>query len=191
MKYLKYVLIALAALAIGFFAVGFIQSEVSYEIDIMVDKPVEVSWEVAQDPDKMADWLPGYQKSEHVSGTPGTVGAVSDIYFVNNGQEMVIRETITEIKPKESISMVFEDDFMNMDYTLAMSDVDGKTKIKSYTTAKGNGMVSRSFMALLKGTLEDQEVTNLENLKKTIESNTTDYFPVDSTAMDSTAVDSL
>lgn len=175
MNILKYTLGILAILFLVFLLLGVIKSEVAYDYEIMVDKPVAESWAVSQDESKMGDWLEGFQKIEHVSGTPNAEGAVSDVYFINEGQEMVIRETITGIIPDESVSMTFTDDFMNMDYTLKMSSVDGKTKINTNTKAVGNSMFSKSIMALMSGSIKAQEETNLANLKKTIESNTKNY----------------
>jgi hypothetical protein len=71
--------------------------------------------------------------------------------------------------------MDFENDFMNMDYKLSMSSVDGKTKISSSTTTMGNGMFSKSIMALMSSSFITQEENNLNRLKQTIESNTTAY----------------
>lgn len=175
MKYLKYIFGVLAILILGFFLIGVISPELSYDCEIIVDKPLAESWAVSQDEGKMADWLEGFQKVEHVSGTPGTVGAVSDVYFLNDGQEMVIRETITEIVPDQSIAMQFTSDFMDMDYKLMMEDANGKTKINSSTNCKGNGMLSRSIIALVGGSIETQENTNLSNLKRTIEENAKTY----------------
>ncbi|SHH64770.1 SRPBCC family protein [Winogradskyella jejuensis] len=171
MKYLKYILGIIAILAIGFFLLGVIKSEVSYDCQVIVDKPLAESWAVSQDESKMADWLEGFQKIEHISGTPDSVGAVSDVHFITEGQEMVIRETITEIVPNESVAMTFTSDFMDMDYKLSMNAVDGKTKISSSTNAKGNGMFSKSLMALMSSSIKEQEETNLANLKKVIEEN--------------------
>ena len=179
MKYLKYILGVLAILVIGFFLIGLIKPDLSYECEIMVNKPLAESWAVSQDEGKMPDWLPGFQKIEHVSGSPGTVGAISDVYFITDGQEMTIRETITDIVPDESISMSFASDFMDMDYKLTMTAIDGKTKLSSNTTAVGNGMVSKSLMALMGNTFKTQEETNLTNLKKTIENNSKKYFPAE------------
>jgi len=175
MKILKYVLGILAFLIVAFLLLGLIKSEVNYDCEIMVDKPLAEAWAVSQDESKMADWLDGFQKVEPVSGTQGTVGAVSDVYFVSDGQDMVIRETITDIKPNESIAMTFTSDFMNMDYKLKMTAVGGKTKISSSTTAEGNGMFSKALMAIMSGSIKTQEETNLANLKRTIENNSNDY----------------
>ena len=171
MKYLKYILGVIAVLFIVFLLIGVIKPEISYDCETMVNKPLAESWEVSQDGTKLGEWLIGFQKTEQISGTPGTVGAVSDVYFVNDGAEMVIRETITEIVPNESISMTFASDFMNMDYKLIMEEIDGKTKISSTTLTKGNGMFSKSIMALVSNSMIEQENTNLSNLKKVIEDN--------------------
>jgi carbon monoxide dehydrogenase subunit G len=178
MKYLKYILGIIALLAIVFFLIGVIKPKSTYDCEIMVNKAIHESWAVLQDEAKMSEWLAGFQKVEHVSGTPGTVGAVSLVHFDSNGQQMRIKETITKIVPNESMSMTFEDEFMNMDYQMSLTTVDGNTKITSSTTAIGNGAISKSMMALMGGALKTQEETNLTNLKKTIEQNTKNYFPV-------------
>ncbi|WP_299887187.1 SRPBCC family protein [uncultured Lacinutrix sp.] len=175
MKYLKYILGIVAILVIVFFLLGIIKPELSYNCEIMVDKPLAESWAVSQDVEKMSDWLVGFQKFEHVSGTPNTIGAVSDVYFITDGQEMVIRETITGIVPNESVSMSFTSDFMDMDYILSMVSIDGKTKVRTSTKAKGNGIISKSIMALMENSMETQEETNLSHLQKTIENNTKNY----------------
>ena len=177
MKYLKYILGLITVLVIGFLLMGIIKPKLSYDCEIMVEKLAAESWAVVQDEEKMSEWLPGFQKIEHISGTPGSVGAVSNVYFDNDGQQMSIRETITEIVPDESISMTFEDDFMNMDYKMSLISINGKTRINSTTTAVGNGMISKSIMALIGGSIKAQEEANLINLKKTIEQNKKKYGP--------------
>ena len=175
MKYLKYIFGIIAVLIIVFLALGLIKPEISYDCEIEVNKPVAEAWAVTQDEEKLKDWLPTIQKVEHISGTPGTVGAVSNVYFDNDGQMMSIKETITDIVPEKSISMTYESDFMNMDYTLNMTSANGKTKINTSTTTEGTGIISKSMMVLIAGSIEAQEETNLANLKKTIEGNTKQY----------------
>ena len=175
MKYLKYILGILAVLIVGFILIGVVKPEITYDCEIVVNKPIAESWAVTQDEEKLKDWLPTIQKVEHISGTPGTVGAVSDVYFDADGEIMTIRETITDLVPQKSISMTYTSDFMNMDYTLNMADDNGKTKINTSTTTEGNGMISRSMMVLIAGSIKAQEETNLANLKQTIESNAKEY----------------
>lgn len=176
MKYLKYLVGLIAVLFIGFLLIGVIKPRLSYDCEIMVEKPAAESWAVVQDEEKLSEWLPGMQKIENISGTPGTVGAVSDVYYDANGKQMIVRETITDLVPDESISMVYHTDFMDMDYKMTITPVDSKTKISSSTTVEGKGLFSRSMTVLFGASIKEQEMTNLSNLKNTIETNTKDYF---------------
>ena len=78
MKYLKYILGIIAVLLIVFLALGLFKPELKYDCEITVDKPVAESWAVIQDEDKLSEWLEGLQKIDHISGTPGKVGAVKN-----------------------------------------------------------------------------------------------------------------
>lgn len=179
MKYLKYAIGIIGILLIGFLVLSVVKPTATYDCEIMVDKPTAEAWAVLQDEEKLAAWLPGFQRIEHVSGEPGRVGAVANVYFDENGETMVTQETITALVPNESISMSYTADFMDMDYTIVLTAVDGKTKINSSTTAEGNGIFAKSILALMGGGLKQQEDTNLENLKQAIEQNTKDYFQVE------------
>jgi hypothetical protein len=142
----------------------------------MVDKPIEESGYVAQDEERMSEWLEGFKKIEHVSGTPKTIGNVSNVYFVINGKEMVVKRTITAIKLFESVVSLSETDFMNMEYSVKMTAIGEKTKISSSTTVKGNGVFAKSLVAFMGGSLKKQEEMNLAKLKNAIEANTKKYF---------------
>ena len=165
MKYFKIVFGLLILLPLVFLAIGFVKPSVSYESRVTINSSVDESWKVMTDPSLLSEWLVGYKRTELISGEAGTVGAISNIYFDQNGKEVVIKETITNVVPQKMIGMNFENDFMDMVYQIEIQDVDGKTQIDSKTTAKGNGLISRSMTALMKGALVQQEDTNLHKLK--------------------------
>ncbi len=177
MNYLGYIIGMIVTLVIGFLALGLIKRKIAYDCEIMVDKPIEEAGYVAQDEERMSEWLEGFKKIEHVSGTPKTVGNVSNVYFAINGKEMIVKRTITGIKLFESMESLSETAFMNMEYTVKMTAIGNKTKISSSTTVKGNGIFARSMIVFMGGSLKKQEETNLVKLKNTIEANTKKYFP--------------
>ena len=130
------------------------------------------------DESKISQWLKGITKTEHVSGEKGTVGAVTKYTFVEDGHESVVLETIKSIRPQEHIAMDFVmEDVMDMDYKMDFVEKEGKTHIKSSTTVEGSGMFMRSMVSFMKGSMQAQEDENMNNLKKIIEENTTNYFP--------------
>lgn len=63
MKYLKYAIGIIAILVIGFLILGLIKPKVTYECEIIVEKPLTETWAVLQDQEKLSEWLPGFQKN--------------------------------------------------------------------------------------------------------------------------------
>lgn len=178
MKYLKIFLGIIAFLALIFIASGFLKPTISYSSEIIVDKPAEEAWAVMNDESKTSQWLDGIKKQEHISGEKGTIGAVTKYTFDENGDESIIMETITALRPNEHISMDFVmEGAMEMDYKMDATAKDGKTHIKSTTIAKGTGWFMRSMLSFMTSTMQAQEDKNMNNLKKLIDSNTTAYFP--------------
>jgi len=169
MKYLKYLVGILLLLTLVFFLRGLITSSVSYDSQLTIDKPVSEVWSVMQDESTLPDWIEGFKKTEHVSGTPGTVGAVSNVYVEQGGQESVMKETITALDPMKRMAMNFSMDFMDMDYEMILEGQGDKTVVTSKSTTTGNGLFAKSMVAWMKGGMKKQEDKNMNKLKTLVE----------------------
>lgn len=96
-----------------------------------------------------------------------------------NMKTSIVLETLKAIRPNEQVAMDFAvEGVMDMDYKVDFSEKDGKTHIKSFTTTKGDGLFMRSMVSFMESSMQAQEDENMNNLKKLIEENTTNYFPV-------------
>lgn len=177
MKYLKYLLGIILLLVLIFFGKGLLTPTVNYQSEIVVNKSAKEAWAVMSDEVNLPKWINGYQKSELISGEPNTVGAVSNIYVVEQGVETVMEETITGIKVNEKMAMRFTMDFMNMDYVLLFKEDGDKTTLTSNSTAIGNGILAKSIISFMPKAMKAQEDENLNSLKALIDNNTKDYFP--------------
>ncbi len=170
-------------LAILFFAAGFIKPSISYGHEIAVNKSVKEAWAVHQDDSKFNQWLKGFKSIDLISGESGTVGSKYKV-VVNPGEgqddfEMI--ETLISKKDFDHVSMSFDSKMMVFDQTTSFSEKDGKTIVKTDSKVSGKGMIMRSMFALMGmfgGSFQDQETKNIEALKKVIEENTTNYYPV-------------
>ena len=185
MKILKYLLLAILALVVIFFGRGLLTSSVSYESEVEVDKTAREAWAYLSDVENLPKWIDGFKRSELVSGEANTVGAVSKNYIEQNGQEMVMTETITKYDEPNHIAMDFAMDFMNMGWEMFFTEADGKTKLRSVSNVKGNGFMAKAMVAWMQGGMKKQEDANMAKLQKLINENTKDYFPepvVDPTA---------
>ena len=175
MKILKYLFIILAILVALFFGNGMFTENVSYQNEVMVNKPASEVWAIMEDDTRISEWLTVIDRMELVSGEAGTVGAVSNIYVTENGEEMVMQETITAVTPEKRIAMTFTMDFMDMEYEMELEEMDGKTKITSRSVTTGNGLVAKSIVALMPSVMKAQEEANLGNLKAVVDTNTKEY----------------
>lgn len=185
MKYIKYILLVLLLLIGIFIAIGFITPSISYDCEISVDKPIKESWAVMNDESKTMDWLKGLTEVKHISGEKGKVGAVTEYTYDDNGTKSVIEETMKSIDPFKQVTMDFlMKDVMKMGYKIDFEGEGNQSTLKSSTTVEGQGMIMRSMMVFMKGTMIAQENENLANLKKVIEDNTVDYFPVPKVVME-------
>ena len=182
MKILKYLLGVLALLILLFFVIGFLNPSVSYGHEIEVSKSIEEAWAVHKDDSKYAQWLDGFKSIEHISGEQEAVGSKYKVIVKPSEEEPEFEmiETVVSVKENDHISLNFDSEMMDFEQTTSFSERDGKTVIKTDSKVKGKGMMTRSMFALMEmlgGAFTAQEAKNIEQLKKVIESNTTDYFP--------------
>lgn len=178
MKFLKYLFAIVAVLALLFIGRGILTPSVNYDSEVItINKPVKEAWAVMNDPTNLPKWIKGFKRTELVSGTANTVGAVSHNYIEENGEEMMMTETITAIKPHEYLAMHFSMDMMEIDYEVFFKEKNGKTSMHSTSKTVGNGLLTKSLFSFMSTAMKTQEDENLNNLKKIIEENTKNYFP--------------
>lgn len=176
MKILKYLIAIILILVLIFLAMGFIKPVVEYNCEVKINKPAKEVWAVMSDEATLPDWIKGYKKSELISGTPNTLGAVTKVYIEENGTEMSMQETITALEPNKRMGMSFTMDFMNMDYDMRLEDKGDHTIVRTNSKTIGNGMIAKSMISFMPSSMEAQELENLGNLKRLAEENTKDYF---------------
>ncbi len=182
MKILKYILYAIIGLSIIFFAIGLMKPSVSYGHEITVNKSLKEAWAVSQDQSKLGQWLDGFKSIELISGEKGKVGSkYKVIVSPGDGQpdfEMI--ETVISVKEFDHVKLKFDSDFMDFEQVISFQEKDGMTAVKTDSEVVGNNLMSRSMFAIMEmtiGAFSGQEELNIEELKKVIQDNTTDYFP--------------
>lgn len=179
MKYLKILLGIILLLVLIFLAIGLFVPSISYESEVTVNKSAAESWAVMSDEANLGKWIDGFKRTELVSGTENTLGAVSHVYVRGQSEEdeMMMTETITKFEKNKVMGMTFTMDFMDMEYEMNFKEEGGKTVIQSKSKTKGNSIWAKPMVALMKGAMKEQEDNNMKSLKNIIDSNTKNYFP--------------
>lgn len=184
MKILKYAIGIIALLIIGFFLIGIFNPSIQYSSETIVNKPIKESWDVMNDASKTKLWLTGLKRMELISGEEGQVGTKAKYIMDSNGSEIEMIETIKARTDYERMTLEMDSDILTNNLDMKFTEKDGKTIIKSTNIAQGKGMIMRSMMVLIKSSIiaEDQKIMN--NMKRVIEENTTNYSPISAPVVD-------
>ena len=79
--------------------------------EVLIDAPREAVWAAFDDPDNMPRWQPTLTSFTHKSGTPGQVGAVSDLVYEENGRRVEMTETITERREPDFMAGIYSSSY--------------------------------------------------------------------------------
>ena len=82
--------------------------KVSVSLDLESSR--EKVWEMFDSFENAKLWQPTLVKTEHVSGKPGQVGAVSKLTYDEDGREEILEETITLRDQPREFSGIYEGD---------------------------------------------------------------------------------
>jgi hypothetical protein len=75
---------------------------------VTITRPLSEVWHAFDDTDFQRRWQITLQSIEHVSGSPGQVGAVSRRTYREAGRDIVIVETVTRRTEREEYASSFE-----------------------------------------------------------------------------------
>ena len=79
-----------------------------YTNEIEINLPIDRVITLFDNPDNMKHWQPGLQSFEHISGTPGQVGAKSRLRYKMGNREIEMIETILKRDLPHSFDGTYE-----------------------------------------------------------------------------------
>jgi carbon monoxide dehydrogenase subunit G len=159
----------IALLIVGFIAIGFIYPTLTSETRVTINKPRDVVWKYFIDQKNLKDWLPNVKSFEKISGEPMTAGSKFKMTFDEDGREIVMTETMTEVKDKEVFAFVLENEVMTANARITFIDKGDKTEVVENNTFSGGNFFWRSLFALMQSGLEKNSAAAYEKLKANIE----------------------
>lgn len=66
------------------------------KFEVIVDADRNAVWDAFDNPDNISKWQTTLKSITHKSGTPGEVGAITELVYDEDGRKLVMTETITE-----------------------------------------------------------------------------------------------
>lgn len=156
-------------MVIGFFAVGLIYPTLTTETRVTINKPRSVVWKYFTDQSKLKEWLPNVKSIENISGEPMTAGSKFKMTFDEDGREIVMTETMTEVKENEVFAFTLENEVITANDRIIFIDKGDKTEVVETDTFSGGNLFWRSLFALMKSNFEKNSAESYQRLKTNIE----------------------
>ncbi len=117
-----------------------------YKNSVTVNASQPSCWNAFHDASKMKTWMEGFESLTLKHGTSLQQGSVYELVMVEDGERMVMEETITDIKPGEQISYALNNDVLNSGLHLHVPD--RPTIIKPIIQGRLQSDRHKSVMAL-------------------------------------------
>lgn len=136
----------------------------------IINRSVKEVWQYFTDPNHLKEWLTGFERLEHLSGTPGTVGATSKQHYTINGKPFELLETITKRVEFRQFSGTMSNEMLHSTIHNYFTGLEGKkTEVRSDTTVTFKGFM-RVLSPLMKKSFQQRQDADLQKLKLAIES---------------------
>ena len=129
-----------------------------------IDLPRDQVIEIFDNPDNMKHWQDGFISFNHLSGTPGTVGAKSVVKYENRGKPFELIETLLVRDLPHELSGTYEHESMTNNMQNLFTEIEnGGTRWTAnieYTKLKG---VMLRLMAFLMPSMFKKQVQQWMN----------------------------
>ena len=171
---IKKILLALLAIivvaVVGVLAMGFLKPTYKGTVSVTVNAPAAKTFAVFNNTDNMGKWMNGFKGIENVSGEKNQVGSKWKLHFTENGREMVIDETVTEFEQDKHFGFDMEDAFAKFHVDVRFEEQNGQTVISQTSEGAGKGIIARSMIAIMSGSVQSQQNEMYGKLKTLVES---------------------
>jgi len=101
--------------------------KINYKLEQVINQPIDKVASLLANPDNFEKWQPGFKGMEHLSGTPGEIGAKSKLTYDMGKRQVVMTETILEMNMPEYFELSFDSDKVFNIQKNRLSKVDENT----------------------------------------------------------------
>lgn len=137
---------------------------------VLVNKPVEHSFQVFNNPNKLKEWITGFKKISHVSGFPNEVGSKWELTVEDDGEEITMIEEITAYELDRLFAFKLDNDVLTTYVEISFEEVSAGTAIVVKSRVIGKNIFFKALFPLYESYFKETTQVDYEKLKNVIES---------------------
>ena len=144
-----------------------------FNVEVIIDLPREEVIKKMDNVDNMKHWQRGLVSAEHISGTPGQVGAKMKLNYEFGKRKMELIESITKNNFPDEFNATYTTKGMNnIQENVFEETADGKTKWTSICEFIPASFMMRVMATLMPGAFKKQSKKYMEDFKNFAEQGT-------------------
>jgi len=141
-----------------------------YAIDIIIEKPRDEVIKKMDNVDNMKHWQKGLVAAEHISGTPGEIGAKMRLTYIIGKRKFILIETITKRNFPDEFHGTYSTETMhNIQENYFEDTLEGHTKWISVSEFKPINFPMRAMLFLMPRAFKKQSKTYMIDFKNFVE----------------------
>lgn len=172
MKVLKYGFIAIGTALMVLVAIGIFKRDFDSKASVTIDAPVTQVFAVYNNPLLLNHWVAEFHSIENISGSLNEIGSQWQMnYQSTEGTPIKMQHTLTSYVANQQVGYDYSNEWLTGQTLVTFEGVDGQsTTVTMVQQYSGKGIVQNAILFLIQGSIEEVNQSNLEQLKKLIES---------------------
>lgn len=172
MKVLKYGFIFIGTLFMVLVAIGIFKRNFESNSSVTIEAPVEQVFVVYNNPLLLNHWVAEFHSIENISGSLNEVGSQWQMNYQSaEGTPIKMQHTLTSYIASQQVGYNYENEWLTGQTLVTFEAQDKQTTSITITQQySGKGIIQNAILFLIQGSIEEVNQTNLEQLKKLIES---------------------
>jgi uncharacterized membrane protein len=141
-----------------------------YSVGIDINKPIDETVRLYENPDNLKEWMEGLQSIEVLSGEPGAVGSKAKLYFKMGKREIEMLETITKKDLPSEFAATYEAKGVYNIVSNRFAAIDeSTTRLTNHQEFRFSGFM-KIMGFFMPGAFKKQSLKYLEDFKRFAES---------------------
>lgn len=147
----------------------------SFQARVVIAAPVETVVAAMMRAENAPHWTKHLERMEVVTRTPGLVGSIARLHYLENGQRYVMEDRMIEADPGRRYVSIVSGDPIEARVETLLRPVAGGTEMTIHWSGRGKVQPLKLIMPLLRGRMRRQAQEELKTFKTLVETRGSDF----------------